>query len=47
MTLDFIDDEEKMLDFHNLTKEEFLFTYSYLNEEEYNATLRLVKICKG
>ena len=34
----FIDDEEKMRDFKELTKEEFLQTYSYLTEEEYDAT---------
>ena len=36
----FIDDEEKMLDFFILTKEEFLNSYSYLTEEEYEATKR-------
>ena len=35
---DFIDDEEKMYDFNKLTKEEFLFSYSYLTELEYNLT---------
>ena len=34
----FLDDEEKMKDFDRLTKEEFLFSYSYLSEEEYNLT---------
>ena len=34
----FIDDEEKMRDFYELTKEEFLTSYSYLTEEEYDAT---------
>lgn len=34
----FIDDEEKMRDFKELTKEEFLQTYSYLTEEEYDMT---------
>lgn len=38
--LSFIDDEEKMRDFKELTKEEFLFSYSYLTEEEYDATMR-------
>ena len=38
----FIDDEEKMADFYILTKEEFLFSYSYLTEEEYDNTARLV-----
>lgn len=35
---DFCDDEEKMKDFHILSKDEFLETYSYIVEEEYNAT---------
>lgn len=35
---DFIDDEEKMYDFNKLTKKEFLFSYSYLTELEYNLT---------
>lgn len=38
----FIDDEEKMRDFYELTKEEFLFSYSYLTEEEYDNTAKLV-----
>ena len=38
----FIDDEEKMKDFYELTKEEFLMSYSYLTEEEYDNTARLV-----
>ena len=32
----FLDDTEKMQDFMALTKEEFLMSYSYLTEEEYN-----------
>ena len=35
---DFCDDKEKMKDFHNLSKDEFLECYSYIVEEEYNAT---------
>ena len=35
----FADDEEKMVDFRILTKEEFLFSYSYLTEEEYDMTV--------
>ena len=31
--------EEKMKDFPNISKEEFLSSYSYLSEEEYEATL--------
>ena len=34
----FIHDEEKMEDFYNLTKKEFLASYSYLSEEEYDNT---------
>lgn len=36
----FIDDEEKMRDFRELSKEEFLASYSYLTEEEYDMTER-------
>lgn len=39
LQLSFIDDKEKMEDFKNLTKEEFLFSYSYLTEKEYEATM--------
>ena len=35
---DFCDDAEKMKDFHKLSKSEFLSSYSYLTEEEYNLT---------
>lgn len=35
---DFCDDVEKMADFVNLSKEEFLKSYSYLKEEEYGLT---------
>ena len=38
------DDEEKMVDFEILTKEEFLSSYSYLTEEEYDMT---VEYCKN
>lgn len=37
--LSFIGDEEKMKDFPNISKEEFLSSYSYLSEDEYEATL--------
>ena len=40
---DFIDDEEKMYDFVRLTKEEFLLSYSYITENEYENTKRLYK----
>ncbi len=35
----FIEDMEKMKDFLKLSKEEFLKSYSYLYEEEYDATV--------
>lgn len=35
---DFCDDEDKMKDFNELSKDEFLSSYSYLTEEEYNLT---------
>ena len=37
-TVSFIDDKEKMKDFYILSKEEFLKSYSYLNEIEYDLT---------
>ena len=37
----FVNDAEKMRDFHRLTKEEFLQSYSYLTEEEYDNTYKL------
>lgn len=39
---DFCDDAEKMRDFAILTKDEFLMSYSYLTEEEYDLTARKV-----
>ena len=38
----FIDDEEKMEDFYLLSKEEFLQSYSYLHEDDYDATMEEV-----
>ena len=35
---DFLDDEEKMRDFICLSKEEFLASYSYITENEYDNT---------
>ncbi len=35
---DFCDDKDKMIDFNELTKEDFLSSYSYITEEEYNLT---------
>lgn len=34
----FADDEEKMRDFFLIPKSNFLFSYSYLNENDYNKT---------
>lgn len=42
---DFADDVEKMRDFHILSKEKFLQSYSYLTEEEYDLTVE--KINRG
>ena len=39
---DFSDDAEKMRDFNELSKEEFLVSYSYLTDEEYEATKDVV-----
>ena len=36
--LNFYDDAEKMADFKKLSKEEFLKSYSYLTEQEYDNT---------
>ena len=36
--MSFTDDEEKMKDFYILSKEEFLQSYSYLTELEYDLT---------
>lgn len=47
---DFLDDKEKMEDFYVLSKEEFLNSYSYLTEEEYDLTeknaLYVVRDCQ-
>ena len=44
MVTDFLDDIDKMYDFldDNISKEEFLQSYSYLTEEEYTETLRVL-----
>jgi hypothetical protein len=39
----FLDDAEKMADFEILTREEFLTSYSYLTEQEYDNTKREVE----
>ena len=36
--LNFYDDAEKMADFRKISKEEFLKSYSYLTEQEYDNT---------
>lgn len=36
----FLMDDEKMHDFFRISKEEFLFSYSYLREESYNDTVK-------
>lgn len=40
MATPFTDDEEKMVDFVRLSKDEFLESYSYLTNEEYEATVK-------
>ena len=40
---DITDDKEKMRDFKLLTKAEFLSSYSYLTEEEYDLTKKQEK----
>lgn len=43
---DFLDDKEKMRDFFVISKEEFLFSYSYLDEEEYNLTKERARLLR-
>ena len=43
----FADDPEKMIDFKELDKDEFLRSYSYLTEEEYDNTYTLKWQVKG
>lgn len=38
----FYNDKEKMIDFFGLSKEEFLESYSYLTDEEYELTRKYV-----
>lgn len=38
----FINDKEKMRDFKKLSKKEFLSSYSYLTEQEYDNTARII-----
>lgn len=39
MNNNFIDDKDKMFDFIHLSKNEFLYTYNYITEEEWKNTL--------
>ena len=41
--MDFIDDGEKLVDLFILSKDEFLKSYSYLKEEDYDATIKKIK----
>ena len=41
--MDFVDDDEKMRDFFKLTKDEFLSTYRYLSEKDYEETKKVVE----
>jgi hypothetical protein len=45
MRKDFIFDKAKMVDFFILSKDEFLASYSYLEEEEYDDTVQEVIDC--
>ena len=38
----FMFDQEKIVDFFTLNKKEFLSSYSYLTDEDYEATVRAV-----
>ena len=40
--LNFINDREKIKDMKKLSKKEFLESYSYLTEEEYNNTQKII-----
>ena len=39
----FLMDDEKMHDFFRISKEEFLFSYSYLREESYDDTVKEIR----
>ena len=41
--MDFIDDGEKLVDLFFLSKDEFLKSYSYLKEEDYDTTIKKIK----
>jgi hypothetical protein len=41
--IDFTTDWEKMRDYFQISKEEFLASYSYVSEAEYDATAKIVE----
>lgn len=45
--MDFMTDQEKMVDFFILSKKEFLASYSYLTDEAYDATVKEVIKASG
>lgn len=45
--MDFMPDQEKMVDFFILSKEEFLASYSYLTDEDYEETVKEVIKASG
>lgn len=45
--MDFLDDEDKMRDYFELTKDEFLKSYSYLTEDDYDATTKALEKSNG
>ena len=45
--MDFMADQEKMVDFFVLSKEVFLESYSYLTNEDYEATVKEVIKASG
>ena len=45
--MSFINDQEKMVDFFTITKDNFLTFYSYITEEEYETTKKEVLARSG
>lgn len=43
----FMFDQEKMVDFFSISKEDFLASYSYLTEDDYEATVKEVIKASG
>ena len=43
----FLNDEEKMMDFFSISKEDFLFTYSYLTEQDYEDTVQALNVIEN